>query len=310
MQRHISKRPAGFTLIELLVVIAIIAVLIGLLLPAVQKVREAANRIQCDNNLKQIGLAFHNYHETFGQLPSSRVHQDATGGWATWCVQIWPFLEQGSLAQAWDLSKDYYSQPAEAQRTPLKVYFCPTRRRPQQLSFNNPKDSKGGTFYPGALTDYACSSGDRTSYPKGYLDDRTANGAIIVGDATVVKGVVTKWRSRTSLGSLTDGTSNTILVGEKHVRPSALGLASGDFAAYNGGPDVPRNVARCGGPGFPLAKDPQSETEPERTFGSYHPGICQFVMGDGSVRSIAVEIAPPVLRLLVVRNDGQPIPDY
>src|SRR6266849_3535221 len=309
MRINILKKHAGFTLIELLVVIAIIAVLIGMLLPAVQKVREAANRAQCANNLKQIGLGIHNYHETFGQLPSSRIHQAAGAGWATWCVQILPFVEQQGVYQKWDLSRDYYSQVPEAQRTPVKVYFCPTRQRPQELSFNNPKDTKAATFYAGAVTDYACSSGDRQSYG-GYLDDKKANGAIIVGDATLVKGIVTKWRSRTSLSSLTDGTSNTILVGEKHVRPVALGLAAGDFAAYNGGPDVPRNAARCGGPGFPLAKDPKSNTDPERIFGSYHPGICQFVMGDGSVRSFSVDLKPEILRLLVVRNDGKPIPDF
>jgi prepilin-type N-terminal cleavage/methylation domain-containing protein len=302
------KRP-GFTLIELLVVIAIIGVLIALLLPAVQKVREAANRTQCANNLKQIGLAFHNFHDTFAQLPCSRIHQDADGGWATWCVQILPFVEQQTVFQKWDLTRNYFSQASQEQVTPVKLYFCPTRRSPQDLSVNNPEDTCRGVFYPGALTDYACSSGDRRSYG-GYLDDKTANGAIIVGDAKLVRGVVTTWRSRTSLMSLSDGTSNTILVGEKDVRPSSFGQALGDFAAYNGGRDVPRNVARCGGPGFPIATDPLSNVEPERTFGSYHPGICQFVMGDGSVRSLGVDLSPDILRLLVVRNDGLPIPGF
>jgi hypothetical protein len=112
------------------------------------------------------------------------------------------------------------------------------------------------------------------------------------------------------LSSLTDGTSHTILVGEKHVRRSALGRALGDFAAYNGGRDAPRNVARCGGPGFAIARDALGNAEPERVFGSYHPGICQFVMADGSVRPLSVDLAPAILRLLVVRNDGQPVPDF
>jgi len=310
MRVNILKKHAGFTLIELLVVIAIIAVLIGMLLPAVQKVREAANRMQCGNNLKQIGLAIHNYHETFGQLPCSRIHQDSSGGWATWCVQILPFVEKQNLFDKWDLSRDYYSQVPEAQRTPVKLFYCPTRQRPQEWSFNNAKDTKAGTFYPGAVTDYACSSGDRDSYG-GYLDDKKANGAIIVGDATVVKGIVMKWRSRTSLSSLSDGTSNTILIGEKHVRPVALGLAAGDFAAYNGGPDVPRNAARCGGPGFPLAKEPKSNTEPERTFGSYHPGICQFVLGDGSVRTVNDQISVDTWRAVITpAGRDMPGPDW
>jgi prepilin-type N-terminal cleavage/methylation domain-containing protein len=309
MHRNILQKHAAFSLIELLVVIAIIAVLLALLLPAVQKVRESANRIQCANNLKQIGLAIHSYHETFHQLPCSRIHQAASGGWATWCVQILPFVEQQNLFQKWDVSRDYFNQVPEAQRTPVRLYFCPTRHRTQELSVDNAKDTNGGTFFPGALTDYACSSGDRQSY-KGYLDDKTANGAMIVGDATVAHGVITGWRSRTSLSSLADGTSNTILIGEKHVRPSALGQAAGDFAAYNGGKDVPRNAARCGGPGFPIARNPLSDVEPERTFGSWHPGICQFVMADGSVHSFTIDLSPEILRLLVVRNDGKAIPDF
>src|SRR5262245_2294503 len=110
MRGNLPKKHDGFTLVELLVVIAIIGVLIALLLPAVQKVREAASRIQCANNLKQMGLAFHQYHETYRQLPSSRIHHVSTGGWATWCVQILPFVEQQNLFQKWDLSRNYFSK--------------------------------------------------------------------------------------------------------------------------------------------------------------------------------------------------------
>ena len=161
-------RPArrnGFTLMELLVVIAIIAVLVGLLLPAVQRAREAAARISCANNLKQLGLAMHTYHNDNGRLPPNRLDV----GYATWAVLILPYVEQGDLYNRWDRTKTYYEQSNVARLTPVKIYFCPSRRS----STTGPTASVSGDVpswgspdlpnVPGALGDYAVCI-DRTGH--------------------------------------------------------------------------------------------------------------------------------------------------
>jgi prepilin-type N-terminal cleavage/methylation domain-containing protein len=314
MFRHRRHSRAGFTLIELLVVIAIIAILLALLLPAVQRVREAANRTRCANNLKQIGLAFHQFHATYGYLPSSRIwHDDAASkSWAAWTVQIMPFIEQDALYRQWDLSRTYYQQTAVAQQTPVPPYFCPSRISTLKLSIANAQDRLNGVFYPGALIDYAVCSGDRLPYG-GLLDDPTADGAIIEGNPTFdPQGNLVSWRGRTSFASITDGLTNTFFVGEKHVIPSKFGIATVDHAGYHGGHSAPRNIARVAGPEFPLAPNPYavvgSADDDERVFGSAHPGVTQFLFGDGSVKAVGVGLSPDVLRLLAVRNDGQVIP--
>src|SRR5437868_2620041 len=121
------RRKPGFTLIELLVVIAIIAILIGLLLPAVQKVREAAARASCQNNLKQIGLAVHNYHDAVGTFPPLRV----TNRTVTWFVLIMPYMEQDNLRRLWTPTSDYAAAVNNGGRTTsVKSFFCPSRRSP------------------------------------------------------------------------------------------------------------------------------------------------------------------------------------
>jgi prepilin-type N-terminal cleavage/methylation domain-containing protein len=156
-----GRRRGGFSLIELLVVIAIISMLIGLLLPAVQRAREAANRLSCANNLHQIGLAMHLYHNNHESLPPV-VHHDQG---ATWAVLILPYLEQETLFKEWDLNRTYYQQSDLARLSAVSNYFCPSRRSPTtppaaSISGDSPSDGPGGVpNVPGALGDYAACTG-------------------------------------------------------------------------------------------------------------------------------------------------------
>jgi len=166
-----GSKHHGFTLIELLVVMAIIGILVGLLLPAVQWAREAANRTTCANNLKQIGLAMLHYADDNKQtLPASRLES----GSGTWAVLILPYLEQDRLYNQWNLKLPYFQQPAATRQMSLSVYFCPTRRDAQTAGLSLVgdeiilRDGTLGPHHPGALGDYAANIG--TSGADGYHD--------------------------------------------------------------------------------------------------------------------------------------------
>jgi prepilin-type N-terminal cleavage/methylation domain-containing protein/prepilin-type processing-associated H-X9-DG protein len=333
---------SAFTLMELLVVIAIIAVLIGLLLPAVQKVREAAARASCQNHLKQIGLAVHNYHDATNSLPPLRV---AGGpGYATWAALILPYMEQSTGFAAWDTSRGYAAQTAAARQGEVKSYFCPTRRGPGQ-GFSTAEDwypfdltpppnvIATGMLQPrftatqnpsGALGDYAACVGDMRGTPNNpdqqLWPTVNANGAIILGtpSPTVTNtNPPTKaiaWKSNTNLQAITDGSSNTFLVGEKHVPVGTFGRAKvGDGSIYNGSWTC--FSARLAGIEDPLANGPTDATPSggladaiyARKFGSWHAGVCNFAFADGSVRAIRNTIDSANLRRLAARNDGEVI---
>jgi prepilin-type N-terminal cleavage/methylation domain-containing protein len=293
---------AGFTLIELLVVIAIIAVLIALLLPAVQKVREAASRTQCANNLKQLGLACHSYHDAYQQLPPGRIG----GGFLTWPVLLMPYIEEENYYKTFDLTRRYRDQPASLDpRKAIKILYCPTRRSPPQVSIEeiNANDPRGATG------DYACSAGHRNNTPNRF-NQADALGAIIIGESTVANNVITSFKSRTRFASISDGLSNTLLIGEKHVAVGRFGFnTSGDTCVYSGENIQP--WGRALGEGLALVSDITfTSTTNDQRFGSWHSGVCQFVFGDGSVRPISNSTSGTTLGLLCIRNDGEVIPSF
>jgi prepilin-type N-terminal cleavage/methylation domain-containing protein/prepilin-type processing-associated H-X9-DG protein len=308
---------SAFTLIELLVVIAIIAVLVGLLVPAVQKVRESANRVSCQNNLKNLGLAIHNYHSALGELPPARVGRDA---YATWPVLVAPYIEGQNWSNLWDVTRIYQQQPnALSQTATLPVFFCPTRRGPMisPADQNGVSGADGNGHLEGACGDYACCDGN------GYeRNTKLAKGAMIssrvvnpnVGDNNPYPARILSFRSRTSFKSITDGLSNTLLIGEKHVRPDHLSEAGDGDNAYYSGYDY-TTAQRSGGyyydsSGVRQNKPLMNPTDAASTirFGSTHPGICNFVFCDGSVHALPVNIDIEVLCSLAVRDDGYRIP--
>jgi prepilin-type N-terminal cleavage/methylation domain-containing protein/prepilin-type processing-associated H-X9-DG protein len=313
-RRPVTKchhRPArsGFTLIELLVVIAIIAILIALLLPAVQQAREAARRSQCQNNLKQIALAVHNFEDAKRTLPSSRLGPQH----ATWFVQILPYMEQSNLYAMWDLTQTYYMQQPEARTTTIPAFFCPTRTRSITQSEQFEISSTGlpdTQPYPGAVGDYAANGGQ---FAGSIVDNPTCRGALCQASWQVSTNVVTKTESRTRLRDITDGTSNTILIGEKHVPEGKFGQSGpswGDGSIYNG--DFPRNYNRIAGlPQFNLGKGPKDLSGPWHCkFGSDHPGLCQMAFLDGHVAGLNNLTDINVLNRLAVRDDSLTVGEF
>lgn len=282
----VKSRAAGFTLVEILLVIAILAILMGLLLPSVQKVRESACRARCQNNLKQIGIAFQMHHDRYQFFP--------TGGWdwstppnfispgqpavgadqhGSWAFQILPFLEAENV---------WCSSPEVAIATPNPIFFCPTRRTPQTVTYPDDYDpplTEGDLTH--ALCDYAASNWEGT-------------------------GVVRQYDPIT-IGEVTDGTSLTLMVSEKRLNLALLGENQPDDGeGYTAGwdEDTIRSTETQ-----PLPDYYGEYFDDNRPFGSSHPTSFNAVMIDGSVRTISYTIDVTIFQYLGNISDGMAIDD-
>ncbi|MGE3808062.1 MAG: DUF1559 domain-containing protein [Gemmataceae bacterium] len=303
------KVRSAFTLIELLVVMAIIGILVAMLLPAVQKVREAANRARCVNNLKQLGMAVHNYNTQRGRLPHSRHDPNVT-----WVVYMLPYIEQQNLFNKFDVNKGYHQQSTAALTGVVPVFYCPSRRRPADTNLSvYPSDARDGgadsTHKSGALIDYACNVGDTTGTWDYWWGTNAGNPPPYNAPANGPFWCERNWHNGLSMPSLTitqidDGLSNTLFFGEKHVPFGQFGVFNWDNSAYNG--DRVGGCSRQAGPGRLIAQGPLDTTT--YGFGSYHHGVCQFTFGDGRVVAIRSNIDGTTLGNLANRRDGNVIP--
>jgi prepilin-type N-terminal cleavage/methylation domain-containing protein/prepilin-type processing-associated H-X9-DG protein len=314
-------RRNAFTLVELLVVIAIIGVLVALLLPAVQAARESARRMQCQNHLKQIGLAFHNHFDTLGHYPTGGWGWDYVGepdgGFAEgqpggWTYNILPFIEQ-KAAREIGIGQTGPLLQQELERLvtiPIKFYNCPSRRPARTYPILvKPKNAPNVTM--GAKLDYAANVGD-TQYNQ--WNGGPPGGKSVPGvDWTGLLYDFSKVRQ----SEVTDGTSNTFMVGEKYLDANAY--TSGADLADNENLYVGFDNDNCRSTHanyFPPRRDSRTPPAPWTTssnlymYGSAHPGGFNVVLCDGSVRVIKYEIEKETYRRLGNRCDGEPVGDF
>ncbi|WP_020468762.1 DUF1559 domain-containing protein [Zavarzinella formosa] len=307
-----SSRRSAFTLIELLVVIAIIAILIGLLLPAVQKIREAANRMKCTNNLKQWGLGFHNYHDSNGKLPLGAVSSPLR---QTWIPFMFPYIEQTGLANKYDFTKNFYESPnidfnvytgALCQKVPL--YYCPSDR-PGALATNS---SPG---YYRVRVNYAISWGNVT---------RSATTIPVPSSSFGIFGYDSQDNTanprQTPFAAITDGLSNTALMSE-------ILVGKGDDDVDNRGDMTNDDHA---GPGFMTLNTPNSSVSDVNTCQTYtdpampcvnggnrqmaarsrHTGGVNVLLADGSVRFAPKSISSGIWSALGTMSGGEPSSNF
>ncbi|WP_437230858.1 DUF1559 domain-containing protein [Planctomicrobium sp. SH661] len=343
--RQSNTAKAGFTLIELLVVIAIIAVLIALLLPAVQQAREAARRSQCKNNLKQIGLAMHNYVDVYGCFPAAYIRdpnvKDNEGHWA-WSAMILPYVEQAALYNRMNVGSNTASQAfgivgKAAFQAKYSIFRCPSDAGPalHPATLDDGSDGRGYTIdllspggareesLPLSITNYIASNNTnliRINRPTNDNDGTTGALGVFRNDAG------------TRLRDITDGTSNTILTGERAYSISGnVMLAAVLFAVrdIDGTGPACRNcpsvqyiqglVSIAGHMQHGINPARISDVSKNASYSSLHTGGAHFLLGDGSVRFVSENIenrydtAPAtdsVAERLVAIRDGAPIGEF
>jgi type II secretory pathway pseudopilin PulG len=306
MNPSTKKCHSAFTLVELLVVIASIAMLVTLLLPSVQAAREAARRTQCINNLRQVGLALINLHDTQNKLPPSRY----LNRYPSWFAIILPYVEGQSEYKLWSLDKPYYDRANQrARETVIPTFRCASRSS-NDLTKEGNQDGPANTL--GAIGDYVGNAGNNPQGGQNYWRPHGGNGTLITADSfddtELWDG---KWDSKITFKRISDGLSKTFLAGEKHM---TLDANDRQGSMYNG--DHQTNCARVAGVSAPIALGANDRTTCRSgqgcqscicdNFGSWH-SVCNFVFGDGHVAGIPPATDLIVIDRLAVRNDGQPV---
>jgi prepilin-type N-terminal cleavage/methylation domain-containing protein len=291
------RRRFGFTLVELLVVIAIIGVLVALLLPAVQAARESSRRTKCQNNLKQLILGCHNFHDTFRKLPINGTGgfgygQPSVTGSGSWAYNIMPFIELDNVFKSTQGYTAYDTTPTRVHDKKLVVFLCPTRGRVGHKTDN-------ATGHAGSMTDYVINP--RINFP----------------NDSPIQNVNENNRPdmNRTLAFITDGTSNTILLGEKALQVMQYRndlVNNFDETIWRGGvggtargrSTFPFNT---GQPSPAIVQDSQTVTHGNR-WGSPHIGSCLFALADGSVRGIKYGV-DPLPAMLPLDGSANPIPE-
>lgn len=296
-QVHNNRRKQGFTLVELLVVIAIIGILIGMLLPAVQQVREAARRIQCANNVRQSSLAILNFESANMRFPAGWTSQDDSNllpGWA-WSAQILPFLEENNLANLIDLVAPINSvENSVVHQEVVNTFLCPSDPDAEILDFGGGGSSGGG---PPPVGNGSATRGFQTS--QNLMLARTnysgVFGSIANNEDPFDGDGLFFGNSRIGFRNILDGSSNTMMIGE---RRNDLGAVTwlGVF------PGVAEPFARVVGA---TDRAPNSSNNSFEDFRSYHPGGVNMGLADGSTQFINDSIGDNVFQALGTRRGGE-----